>query len=171
MTTQKELLNAGGNTIVVFSKLEKVITLNPEEVRKMALIVDLLKEKSEENENEDKEMLYGSILDAFEEESYFTNTNKHGVKPRNLKVVQLEENSEIFNTTLIAFGYLNSKDIYLEPSDLELFAEDLYWFVNDSNRCKDETKPFVLNIADAFKAELQAIENNCKNNSIDVEDL
>lgn len=171
MVIQKEILNAEDKTIVVFSKIENVITLGPGEIRKLSLIIELLYDKAQNEENEEKETLYGSMVDAFEEEDYFTHY-KHDVQPRNLEVVQLNENRpEPFETTLIAFGYLNSKDIYLEPADLELFAEDLYWLANETDKCKEETKTFILNLADNFKKELKEIENNSKNNSLDVEGL
>jgi hypothetical protein len=61
--------------------------------------------------------------------------------------------------TLLAFGYLNSKDIYLEPSDLEILISDLKWFVFESGCCKEETSVFVEGLINKMETELQLLND------------
>lgn len=170
--TKKEILNAGSNTIIVFSRLEKIAALDPIQVDKLSQIFSLLQDRMYESEDieEDSESLFGCLVDAFGEESYFVSVDDHDVEPRNLKIIEPvdppSENDTIMSTfnaysdeTLIAFGYLNSKDLYLTSNDLELLTKHLRWFVNESNRCKPETAVFVDLLISMFEAELKAIKN------------
>lgn len=164
---KEEVLAAGEKTIIVFSRLEEVVTLDSEKINKLSQIFELLQEKAEDEDDDEKETLYGPLVDAFEEENYFTHDENRSVHPRNLKIAELknmpDEKAVPFgdtysNETLIAFGYLNSKDLYLTPEDLTMLAADLTWFVNKSGRCKKETSLFVRDLIKLIERELRFIE-------------
>lgn len=182
---EKEILSPRENTIIVFSRLTKPIELNKFAVEKLSLVFSFIQEalgdcEDENQYNEEKEVLYGTLVDCFEEEGYFVSDLNNDVKHRELKVVELEtmpsEETEFGSTysdeTLIAFGFLNSKDIYLTPNDLKLLKEDLTWFVNESNRCSDETAKMVNEkLINNINLELELIDSNAPHANIFVKGL
>ena len=167
---KKEVLNAENKTILVFSRLEEVVTFNPTEINKLSQIFELLQEKAEdEGYPEEKETLYGALVDTFEQEDYFLDEKQNDMKARSLKVVELNEMPDetdisfgktYSDQTLLAFGYLNSKDIYLEPEDLKILIEDLNWFVHESECCKPKTAVFIESLIKKMEMEVEFINQN-----------
>lgn len=158
------VLKAGKETLIIFSKNKVIKQLNSLEVDKLSRIFSLLQDVSEEMEDDKREMLYGPLVDAFEMESYFADEEiSHDVNPRNLEIIE-DNNGEFDNTTVIAFGYLNSKDFYIQPEELEILQEDLAWFMNESGKCKEETKEFVSSLVSEISNELTYIKNNFPTN-------
>lgn len=162
------LAEPAAQTLLVFSRLDKIVLFDSQKVDTLSKVFYLLQEKAEDDLDEDdaseleeeKETLYGSLVDCFEEESYFTCTHDHEVEPRNLLVHKLKEmpaESNLSDKSLIAFGYLNSKDIYLTPEDLKILIDDFTWFVEESDRAKNSTKEFIKELTELFKKEIQAI--------------
>lgn len=158
------VLKSGKETLIIFSKNKVTKQLNSLEVDKLSRIFSLLQDISEEMEDDKREMLYGPLVDAFEMESYFTDEDiAHDINPRNLEIIE-DNNGEFDNTTVIAFGYLNSKDFYIQPEELEILQEDLAWFMNESGKCKEETKEFVSSLVSEISNELTYIKNNFPTN-------
>lgn len=162
-----KVLAAGNKTILVFSRLKEVICLDGKKVGKLNQIFELLQEKAEEDDDDEKCMLYGTLVDTFEEENYFVNHREEKIEERNLIIKELatmpNQNDALVgetysNETLIAFGYLNSKDLYLQPNDLKLLIHDFKWFVNESERCKKETAVFIENLIEKMESEIRFIQ-------------
>ena len=158
------VLKSGKETLIIFSKNKVIKQLNSLEVDKLSRIFSLLQDVTEEMEDAKREMLYGPLVDAFEMESYFTDEDiSHDVNPRNLEIIE-DNNREFDNTTVITFGYLNSKDLYIQPEELEILQEDLAWFMDESGKCKKETKEFVSSLVSEISNELTYIKNNFPTN-------
>lgn len=170
-----EVLNGGSNTMIVFSRLDEIFKMGKPEVETFYRIFSFLQEKTEEEmdddyeniseEDEIREQLYGSFVDCFESEHY----HSEDIEPRNLKVLQLAElplNATVMgmpivnDETFLAFGFINSSDMYLTPTNLKILQEDLTWFVSESGKAKDSTKLMVMNLVELIKKELEAIEKN-----------
>lgn len=169
----------------MFSRLSKPVELDAFAIEKLSLIFSFIQETLEDCEdgtqyNEDKEVLYGTLVDCFEEEGYFVSDLNNDVKHRGLQVVELETmpseetefGSTYSNEILIAFGFLNSKDIYLTPNDLKLLKEDLIWFVTESNKCSEETAKMVNEkLINNINLELELIDSNAPHANIFVKGL
>lgn len=163
------LAEPAARTLLVFSRLDKIVLFDSQKVDTLSKVFYLLQDKAEEDLEDDyseldeqREMLYGSLVDCFEEESYFTSTNDHGVEQRNLSVHKLKEmatDNHLSDESLIAFGYLNSKDMYLTPEDLKILIEDFTWFISKSGRAKESTKIFINELILLFEKELHAINS------------
>ena len=169
-------------TLLVFSRLDKIVLFDSKKIDTLKRVFSLLQEKAEEDLDEDyaseleeeKEMLYGSLVDCFEEESYFTNTTNHEVEPRNLLVHKLKEmpdEKHLSDETLIAFGYLNSKDLYLTPEYLEILIDDFTWFVDEYENAKDSTKEFIKELVELFEEEIQKINSKKSHVNLFVQEL
>mgnify|MGYP003531459710 CR=1 FL=1 len=178
----EKVAEPASQTLLVFSRLDKIVLFDSQKIDTLGNIFSFLQEKAEENLNEDdiseleeeKEMLYGSLVDCLKKESYFTNTTNHEVEPRNLLVHKLKEMPDekyLSDETLIAFGYLNSKDIYLTPEDLKILIEDSTWFVEESDMAKDSTKVFINELINLFKQEIEAISSEKAHVNLFVKNL
>lgn len=175
-----------GDTLIVFSRTNKPFVIPSNTTETFSSIFELLLERAEEfemdifnakddeditEEDDEKTILYGSLVDCFESENMIKD-----IEPRDIVLVELEnfpnENDTIFeqpifsDESLLVFGHLNSGDIYLRPRDIEILIEDLTWLVNESNRLKESTKTTVIQLISSLKNEIQSISNGEKHSNI-----
>lgn len=151
-------------TVVVMAHQRKVILLDDsEEMWKIKYILEELAEKADKKEpkNYDFKGSLRILVDGFEEESYMVKQIDE-YEGRKLKVVNPPKEQEIEYDSKISVyhGVLNSSDLYIEPSEYKVIADELIRFANESGRCKPETIVLIHTFAGELLKEYEAHKNN-----------
>ena len=143
----------------------KIIAFNDhKELWKIKYILEEIVDNIENSQEEyakkyHKIDIVGFLVDGLEEESYFLKYKD--IKPRNLCLVNVYDLNVKYDSNIsIYYGYLNSKDSFLEPECYKIIAEELRNFVLNSGRCKDETIELLLEFTNVLLGEYEAYKNN-----------
>lgn len=167
-----EDIQFNNETLIIMAHQRKIIIVDDsEELWKIKFILEEIASNIDDEEfigDYYKSEILTCLVDCFEEESwYLKEKNKN---PRKLKIVNAT-NQYSFNSDIsFYFGYLNSKDCFIEPEWYKIIADELRNFALNSGRCKEETVKLLISFTDELLSEYQNFKNNSEFFKVVVEE-